>query len=112
MHRRFIFAALEAGFLLAFGASAWAGGRCIGCGTPVQVPDAHHICESGQVLLVYPDGAKSCDLPAPRSQADCPAETKFVILSGRGGCVEGNVDRSKRPLWPTDVWSGVVPFDH
>jgi len=50
------------------------------------MPDSNHICESGQVLLVYPDGAKSCESPAPRSQADCPPKTTFRVIAHGGAC--------------------------
>ncbi len=68
--------------------TAWAGApRSIPRTLPggaVLTPDTKHICGPGGYLLyVFPDGSRQCMHPSqlpPRSQADCPPGTKFMVI--------------------------------
>lgn len=42
-------------------------------------------CPPGDVLTMD-HGARVCDMPAPRSAADCPPGAVFRVISGRGAC--------------------------
>lgn len=56
-------------------------------------------CPPGNVWEYYKN-QKACVVAPPRSQADCPPGSKFMVLSGRPGCWGGPGMKGVQ----TDAW--------